>query len=273
MEFLQEIGNIQNVSASSLISFQKEETDSSEKFCVKLPVFDGHFEVLLSLIEKEKVDICDISLTAITIQYLEYLTLCQCLDLDYSSEFLLIISYLLESKSKKLLPIEEEEEIEEIADSLVDHVAQYKIFKQVAKFLKDRKEEFSKIFHRFRIESATSKEKQYFLKDVEIFDLVSAFRRVWAEANEKSNSYEIIDELITVEEKIKEISERVSKIDSPIEFDSLFKTKSRIEIIVTFLAILELIRLRKIFLKQETYFGKILIFAQKSESNANGTTN
>lgn len=237
------------------------EDSGLKKFSVKLPGFEGHFESLLSLIENETVDICDISLSSVTLQYMEYLSVAQALDLDYSSEFLLVASYLLESKSKKLLPVEEnEEDIEEIETSLIDHVAQYRIFKKMAVFLKSKKEEFSKVFHRFKIDQSGDQQKQYFLKDVAVSDLVEAFRKVWAEVNEKKTGFEIVDELITVEDKIKDISERLSASRDPVTFESLFRTKTRIEVIVTFLAMLELIRLKKMVLKQEGFFGQILLF-------------
>lgn len=232
------------------------------RFNVTLPGYEGHFEALLSLIENESVDICDISLFSVTSQYLEYLSLSRALDLDCSSEFLLVVSYLMESKSKKLLPVEdEEEEIEELETSLVDHVSQYRVFKKMAVFLRRKKDEFSKVFHRFRLDPAADRQKQYFLKDVGVSDLVEAFRRVWAEASEKKEGFEIVDELITVEDKVRDISDKLKASSGPIGFESLFRTKTRIEIIVTFLAVLELIRLKKIALKQDGFFGQIVIFS------------
>lgn len=264
MEIIQQSVQTENLGPSKILPEVTLEDSGLKKFSVKLPGFEGHFESLLSLIENEAVDICDISLSSVTLQYLEYLSLAQALDLDYSSEFLLVASYLLESKSKKLLPVEEEEEaIEEIASSLVDHVAQYRMFKRMAVFLKNKKEEFSKVFHRFRLEPSADIQKQYFLKDVAVSDLVDAFRKVWAEVNEKKEGFEIVDELITVEDKIKDISEMLRAASGPVGFESLFRTKTRIEVIVTFLAMLELIRLKKVALKQEGSFGQILLFASQ----------
>lgn len=260
MEMIQQTIQTEGPVRSKILPEVALEDSGLKKFRVELPCFEGHFEALLTLIENETVDICDISLSSVTLQYLEYLSLAQALDLDYSSEFLLVASYLLESKSKKLLPVEEEEEIEEIESSLVDHVSQYRIFKKMAVFLKNKKEEFSKVFHRFRLEPSAGLQKQYFLKDVAVSDLVEAFRKVWAEVNEKKEGFEIVDELITVEDKIKDISERLVASSGPIGFESLFRTKTRIEVIVTFLAMLELIRLKKVALKQDGSFGQILLF-------------
>lgn len=261
MESLQQIyGN--ELSSTAQEFFTSKESFDENKFYIKLPIFNGSFESLLSLVEKEKVDICEISLSSITNQYLEYLSYCRYFDLDYSSEFMFIVSCLMELKSKKLLPIEKEEEIEEIESSLVEHISHYKIFKKIAEFLRTKKEEFAKIFHRFKLETDLKPQKQYFLKDVEVVDLVNAFRKILSQAEERRQTYEIVDEIISVEDKIKEIEQIVLNQNeiTPIEFESLFRTKTRLEIIVTFLAILELIRLRKIVLKQEKYFDKIYIF-------------
>jgi len=234
------------------------------KFSVSLPVFEGHFDNLLGMIENEALDICDISLSDVTGQYLQYLSLAQALNLSYASEFLLVASYLMEQKSKKLLPVEiEEPEVEEIETSLIDHVAQYRIFKKMAGFLGERKELFSRIFHKFRLEPAAQQQKQYFLKDVEVSDLVFAFKKIWAEVKDRKDSFEIVDEIITVDEKIKDISGMIAQAPATgLKFESLFKTKTRIEVIVTFLAMLELIRLKKISLKQDGVFGQMLIFSK-----------
>ncbi|MFA5104053.1 MAG: segregation/condensation protein A [Candidatus Margulisiibacteriota bacterium] len=260
MDMIEQSAQIEAPERVKILPEAALEDSGLKKFSVHLPGFEGHFESLLTLIESEAVDICDISLSLVTLQYLEYLSLAQALDLNYSSEFLLVASYLLESKSKKLLPIEEEEEIEEIESSLVDHVAQYRVFKKMAAFLKNKKEEFSKVFHRFRFEPLSGGQKQYFLKDVAVSDLTDAFRKIWAEVNEKKEGFEIVDELITVEDKIKDISERLAASSGPVGFESLFRTKTRLEIIVTFLAMLELIRLKKVILKQESFFGQIFLF-------------
>lgn len=269
MEMLQQDFHAGTRASSKTLPEVTLEGSGLSRFSVKLPGYEGHFESLLSLIESEAVDICDISLFSVTAQYMEYLSIAQVLDLDFSSEFLLVASYLMESKSRKLLPVEEEkEDIEEVETSLIDHVAQYRIFKKMAVFLKQKKEDFSKVFHRFRLEPSAGRQKEYFLKDVAVSDLVDAFRKVWAEASEKKEGFEIVDELVTVEDKVKDISERLEASSGPIGFESLFRTKTRIEVIVTFLAMLELIRLKKIQLKQDGFFGQIVIFSSREPNNA-----
>lgn len=237
------------------------ESTGLDKFTVTLPIYEGHFDALLEMIEKQDVDICDISLTDVTGQYLQYLSLAKAMNLSYASEFLAIAAHLLEMKSRRILPEEKEEEIvKEIETSLVDHVMQYRVFKKIAQVLKERKETFQRIFHRFRLEPQAAGNKQYFLKDVSVADLAQAFKKVWADVKDRSEGMEIVDETVTVEEKIEEIRAKVAERPSGLEFEALFRTKTRLEVIVTFLAVLELIRLKAVTIKQDTVFGQIYLF-------------
>lgn len=242
----------------------KEENYSFGRFSVALPQFEGYFEALLDLIEKETVNISEISLTDVTAQYLEYFSsqniAATKFGLSNASEFLVICACLLELKSKRILPREESEETEELELSLVDHVAQYKIFKLAAVTLKERKELFSKIYHRSKLEEEFVYEKKYYLKDVSAFDLVQAFRKVLKDVEHRGQSIEIVDEIITVEEKIFEIKNKIAAAKEGMIFESLFSLNSRIEVIVTFLALLELIRQKCVIIKQIEVFGSILLF-------------
>ncbi len=234
-------------------------------FKVDLPVYVGHFDNLLELVEKQDVNICDISLTDVTMQYLKYISLAERLDLSVSSEFLYVASYLLERKSKELLPVEKsDEKIEEVETTLVDHVMQYRVFKKASLVLRERKDLYSKIFHRSKVDGTNPFNKQYMLRDVAVADLTNAFRKIWLEVKDRKNDFEIVDEIITVEEKIAEIREKIYAAAEGLTFESLFKTKTRIEVIVTFLAILELVRQKSILVMQEDNFGNILLFAPGS---------
>ncbi len=258
-------GQFENTTAQAAILSANISSDSEtvEKFCVNLPVFDGHFDALLLMIEKQDVDICDVSLSDVTRQYLEYYSAAASMNLTVASEFLAVAAYLVELKSKAVLPVEKEEEaIEEIKSSLIDHVMQYRIFKQVASVLKERKELFSKIFHRAKMDPGVAGNKQYFLRDVSVSDLVDAFRKVWVDSKDKTENNEIVDEIVTVEEKISQIEKRIIGKKDGLKFEGLFMTRSRIEIIVTFLAVLEMIRLRQLVIKQDETFGQIMLFSK-----------
>lgn len=243
----------------------KEESYSLSKFRVSLDSYEGQFDSLLDMIEKETINILDIALTQITKQYLEYYFLKKYADekinLSLSSEFLLIASYMLELKSKHILPDEKEEEIEEIETSLIDHLALYELFKTAASVLKERKELFSKVFHRARIEGENKSENQYFLKDIDIQDLALAFKNLLALAKERNSHIEIVDEIMTVEEKIEDLKKIFMHSSGSVDFYDLFKLESCLEIIVTFLALLELVRQKFILFKQENLFGNIIIYS------------
>ncbi len=252
-----------------------EDREYLKGFQVKLPIFEGHFDALLDKVERQDVDICDISLTDVTGQYLQYLSLGRELNLAIASEFLFVAAYLIELKSKKLLPEDkiEAEEVEDIESTLIDHILQYKIFKKVAITLRERKDLFSKIYHRSKIDTSQNQMKQIFLKDVSVSDLVSAFRKVWLEVKDREAGMEIVDELITVDEKIKEISIRLENEKGGVAFESLFKTKTRLEVIVTFLALLELVRLRNLMIRQEGVFEQIFLFSRSAVMSAAGAQN
>lgn len=239
------------------------EAFTNTQFSIVLPKFEGYFEALLDLIEKETLSILDISLTAVTAQYLEYYlseNLNAKCGLSNGSEFIVICSYLIELKSKRILPEDKDEETEEIELSLIDHISQYKIFKIAANDLKDRKELFSKIYHRSKLEGDFVYEKKYYLKDVSPFDLTQALRRILKDVEARGESIEIIDEIVTVEEKIAEIKNKILNAKDGMIFDSLFTFKTRIEVIVTFLALLELIRQKCVIIKQIDLFDSIVLF-------------
>lgn len=234
----------------------------SDQFTVTLGIFEGHFDALLDMVEKKDLDVCDICLTDVIKQYLTYISLATTLNLSYASEFMYTAAWLMELKTKRILPLDEqEEEIELLESSLIDHIAEYKIFKLISQALKVRKILFSKIFHRFKTDDKAKEEKQYFLKDVNASDLVDAFRRVWELAKEREEGHEIVDEVMTVEDKIKEIKVLFASGKGNIEFERIFKTRTRLEVIVTFLAVLEMMRTKEIKIKQEAMFGQIFLFS------------
>ncbi len=238
----------------------KESGEGLESFSVRDIGYDGLFTALLDAIETHITDIFDIRLSGIVEQYLLYVAEPGMFDFQGASSFLMVLSYLLEMKSKLLLPVEEDAVEEEIETSLVDHLEQYKLFKSAAAVLKERKDMFARIFHRAISQFSTAGEKQFYLRDVGVTDLVDAFRKVYLEAKEPTN-LEIVDELVTVEEKIADISQRLMTSKNGMPFESLFKTKTKLEVVVTFLAVLELIRARKLVIKQEQMFGNIVLFA------------
>ncbi|MEK7376557.1 MAG: segregation/condensation protein A, partial [Candidatus Margulisiibacteriota bacterium] len=196
MQIIQELENEAYRSTKAYIS-DEDEPSALSAFSVKLDNYEGHFEALLTMIEKQSMEILEICLTEVTKQYLEYLSFLPRMDVSTASEFLLIAAYLIEQKSKSLLPIEEEApEIEEIESCLIDHLSLYKMFKDRSMALKERKELYSRIYHRYRTEEKDPHQPSVFLSDVAISDIAAAFRKVWLSVKDSKNAYEIVDEIV-----------------------------------------------------------------------------
>jgi len=260
---LQIVQQLENESYKSSRTYIPDEDEISalSSFSVKLDNYEGHFEELLSMVEKRSMEVLEVCLAKVTGQYLEYLACLPKMDVSIASEFLLIAAYLIERKSKGLLPVEEEShEVEEIESCLVDHLALYKVFKDRSAVLKERKELFSRIYHRFRTEEKCPQQVSVFLSDVAISDLTAAFRKIWLSAKSAGSGGEIVDEIVTVEERINQILDKLALSPSYLAFEDLFEKRSRLEIIVTFLAVLELMRQKAVQIKQDIRFGCIQIF-------------
>ncbi len=227
---------------------------------IKLEIFEGPLDLLLYLIKREELSIHDISITKITEQYLEYLGMMEILDLDIAGEFLVMAATLMQIKSKMLLPPDPEGIETEEADpraELVKRLLEYKAFKEAAERLHFRELERSKLFTRVGVEPEAN-ENDLSLLDVSIFDLISAFANV-LKGIPKDEFHEVVKDEFSVAEKVHEVLHRLAK-HSSIYFSSLFKqAKSKIEAITTFLALLELVRVKEILLRQDTHFGDIEI--------------
>lgn len=230
---------------------------------VKLDVFEGPFDLLLSMIDKKEIDLYKVSLAQITGGFLEYIHKMERLNMLVAGEFLLMAAYLLEMKSRMLLPqmpaLAQDEDLISVEEELLQRLAEYKIYKGLAQSLKERKEVFQRVYARYTPEEASA-DQEIFLVDVTLKDLVLAFKRVWDVAESREKTEEIIGDSFSVKDKIFEIMGKVKSSSKGITFDSLFERFVKAEIIVTFLAILELIRQKLIKIMQNESFGQIYIF-------------
>ena len=233
---------------------------------VQLEVFEGPLDLLLFLIKKDDLDVNNIPIAHITKQYLGYLDLMKELNLDLAGEFLVLASTLMAIKAKTLLPSNETPEGNEGPDpraELVAKLVEYQKFKQAAQFLEKRAEEFSDIYYRGAPHFA-DEEKSL---SIGTLDLLSALREVLDRA-EDVETKEVVGEEFPIEEKIEKILAALSKSPS-ISFEDLFSDeKKRRGIIACFLALLELTKLQRIFVRQEANFGKIVIFKKEGETDA-----
>ena len=227
---------------------------------VKLEIFEGPFDLLLYLIKKEELDIYDIPITRITAQYLEYLHLMEDLDLDVAGEFLVMAATLMQIKSRMLLPPDPEgietEELDPRAE-LVKRLLAYKAFKEAAERLRGFESERAKLFTRMGVEPEPDP-GDLSLVDVSLFELLDAFSRV-LKGLPKDDIHEIAKDEFTVAEKVHEIFHRLAK-QSTVYFSEFFRAaKNKMEVITTFLALLELVRLKEIRVKQAGHFDEIEI--------------
>ena len=230
---------------------------------IKLEVFEGPFELLYHLIEKAKIDIYDIPIAEVTEQYIAYIDTMKSLNIDLASEFLIMAATLLEIKSKLLLPktSEEEEEQEDPREELVMKLLEYRKFKEISLLLKERFLANAKSFYRDTY-LADSIIDSYDLPDeLPISLIVDKYENILLRnLDKKAPEYrKVFRDSITVDEKIHEVLRILSSTDISYFDELLIYCDNKQETILTFLAILELIKRRSIYVEQKSNFNKILI--------------
>lgn len=245
-------------------------TIPQEKYKIELEIFEGPIDLLLYLIRKNEVDIYDIPIEKITAQYLHYLELMKMLNLDIAGEYLVMAATLIYIKSKMLLPPEERitEEGEELEEDpradLVRQLLEYKRFKELAQFLHQRETEIGKSYTR-GVSKETLPKEELNLGEISIFDLISAFNQA-LERLESQTIKTIPEESFTVEERMQYLLEILAE-KGRLNLTQIFsRMTTRVEIVVTFLALLELVKDGKIRFTQESPFEDVFIEGVKYEA-------
>jgi segregation and condensation protein A len=249
------------------------------EYKVQFEVFEGPLDLLLYLIKKEEVDIYEVNLTKLATQFIEYLDLMRELDLEVAGEFLVMASTLMYIKSRELLPadqqvtVEGEEEGEDPRWELIRQLVEYKKFKDAAAQLQTLEARQENIFPRLpgklELESAAPPPKP----DVSIFDLLNAVNSVLKRFGQRDGGSAIFEDKWTVSEKIEFIL-RMITIHASVRFSELFaNAASRSEVVCTFLALLELIRLKQLICTQSEEFGEIEIHGSQNPSQPSATVN
>ncbi len=245
----------------------EEDSTLLASYKLKLDVFEGPFDLLLAMIDKGEIDLFKVSLTQITSGFMDYIRTMEKYNIVIAGEFLLMAAYLLEMKSRMLLPevpsSQEEEDLLNVEEELLQRLAEYKLYKGLAKSLKDRKDVFQKVYTRYQPEEALE-DREIFLVEVSMKDLVAAFKRVWDMAESRERTDEIAMEVFSVKEMISAILEKIKGNPEGLRFDALFDRYVKAEIIVTFLAILELIKQKLIRILQNDMFGEIYIYTTEA---------
>lgn len=238
---------------------------------IKITNFEGPFDLLLHLIKKNEMDIYNIKILEITNQYLDYLKEMKHMDLDITSEFIVIAATLIEIKSKILLPkpkVENEEENEvDATKELIDKILLYKKFKVAAEFLLEREKETGIMFSKKPeiIEEKNHKETTAdLLKNITMLDLYNLYNELMNIYLSKINTEATIEdkikmEVYKIEDKMDELK-NIMNISPKVHFTNILMSyKSKTEVIVTFLALLELIKLKNVKVIQEGNFKDIYI--------------
>lgn len=230
---------------------------------IKLDIFEGPLDLLLYLIRKNEIDIYNIPVALITEQYLEHMEKLRSLNLDLAGEYLVLAATLIHIKSKMLLPVPEEEEGEEEPDpraELVQQLLEYQAFKEAALALEGRPLLERDVFKKGVQQPLSPAEvEEEVLVEVSLFELVEAFQRVISSLD-REELLEIDLEKVSLADRINEIMERLAE-EKDLTFAGLLgERKDRRNIVYTFLAILELMKMRMIKAYQTGSFGVIRIF-------------
>lgn len=231
---------------------------------VRLEIFEGPLDLLLYLIKRDEVDIHSISIERITRQYLDYINTFKLLNIDLASEFIVMAANLMYLKSRTLLPRvdqppEEDAEEDDPRWELIRQLIEYKKFKDAAGFLSLRELEQEGRFAHQPDTSELPEEPAPALAEVSIFDLIRAFQNVLKRFEESHDFGDIIDDRFTVSDKIELLMLRFQPGESR-RFEDLFESATtKAEVIVTFLALLELMKLNQFVVRQHELLGDIVI--------------
>ena len=239
---------------------------------LKLEVFEGPLDLLLYLIKKDQLNIYDIPMAQVTSQYMEYLEMLKLFNLDIVGDYLVMAATLLQIKSRMLLPPDPSqalEEEEDPRDELVKRLLEYKRLKEIAEELRGkeivRQDFFSRIVDETRAEELKEENREVYF-EASLFDLITAFSQVLKNVP-KEVFYEVIKDEHTVDQKIHDILHLLLEKPRILLTDLFKQTKSKVELIVAFLAILELIRLKEILVMQRRVFGDIEVVRNKENMN------
>ncbi len=219
-------------------------------------------DLLLHLIKKHELDIYSIPIALITQQYLEYIELMKSLDMEIAGEFLVMASTLMHIKSKMMLPPSENPESEDDGvdpqAELIRRLLEYKSYKEAAVSLEDKEETWSRVYTRPADTASDSlADDEPLLFDFHLFDLLAALKDVMARTPDAG--FEITAESVSITEKISQVLARLETTDSLLFMDLFENDASKSQVIVTFLALLELIKTRLVKVVQVDQFGAIRI--------------
>jgi segregation and condensation protein A len=247
------------------------------EYKVQFEVFEGPLDLLLYLIKKEEVDIYEINLTKLATQFIEYIDLMRLLDLEVAGEFLVMASTLMYIKSRELLPrdLQPEAAVEDEGEDprweLIRQLVAYKKFKDAAVLLQQREIDQENVYPRLPVRPELGEPETSPRHEASIFDLLNAVNEVLKRVGQREDLREIFEDKWSVSEKIEMLVKMIA--DKPaLKFSDLFhEATSRSEVVCTFLALLELIRLKQLVCAQSQDFGTIEITRAPAQAPAAST--
>ncbi|MFA1822799.1 segregation/condensation protein A [Virgibacillus oceani] len=241
----------------------------SQSYQVKLEAFEGPLDLLLHLINKYEIDIYDIPVAQITEQYMEYIHTMQKLELNIASEYLVMAATLISIKSKMLVPTqqvdeENEEYMEDPREELLERLLEYRKYKEAALTLQERERSDNQLFTRDPavFENIDDRAPSPPVRgDISIYDMLQALgglfeRKKWNEPLDTK----IQKAEIPIEQRMNDILTRITKDGDGVPFDHLFDYPSRSHIVITFMALLELMKSNSVYCKQKKQFDAIHIY-------------
>lgn len=243
-------------------------------YAVKLDIFEGPFDLLCHLLDENQVDIYDIPIAEIANQYIEYLDAMASLDLDIASEFLVLAATLIAIKTKMLLPVKRCDDADQFPqgyyggeedprEDLVRQILEYKKYRDLGETLSHMAAEQSKKIPRHNEESmyAALLPKEEVFKNVSLEKLSAAMESVISRMRQKDLVHTVARENITIDDQMRLIESRLASSPQGYSFCRLYEGEtSKLRVIIIFLALLEMIRRRRVKVLQKVNYGEILLF-------------
>jgi len=238
-------------------------------YSVKLDNFEGPLDLLLFLVRKNEVDIQDIPILVITRQYMEYIEIMKSMNLDIAGEFLVMAATLMHIKSRSLLPKTDDEEDDEAIQSLDElkkQLLEYQQYREAAQTLKEQNILEKDVFTRTTFVEPENKEEGKMLGEAGLFDLLSALKKVIERAADNEFVMEVSVEKLSVKDRMNDLLLMIKGKHEGIQFEDLFNDNvTKLEIITTFLALLELMKHQALKIFQNENFSHIYVYPVEGE--------
>jgi segregation and condensation protein A len=245
-----------------LFAFDPISGEESSSYSVQLDKFEGPLDLLLYLIRKDEIDIYDIPIAKITGQYLEYIELMRMLDLDVAGEFIMMAATLIRIKAKLLLPRREDDDEDDPREELILALLEYKKYKEASGILHCRESKERDILKRSDFSIVEAGTVEDFVLDATVFDLLAAFKRVMESAN-RTEHHDVVAEDVKLDDCIETVLIALQAEDG-VEFERLFPSVPyRMLVIVTFIAVLELVKRNRIWARQSSPLGQIRLYRRE----------